>query len=860
MTLAIWGVRHHGPGCSRALVSALEAYRPDMILVEGPPEGSTALKRVLEARPPVALIVYPTNEPKLGHIYPFAEYSPEWVAIRYAKARRISVKFFDLPIKNAFALKEAAAKADEATANVSEEGEDGAEKTTELSLADEIRLDPIKALANVAGEPSPERWEYRLLEQASTPGDFFPVFLDATTELRLTLRDEAFQNETADESSRSEAPANAEARDDPNAETGAVDLRELARLAASVAKTSGGSADPLEPLREAAMRREIRRALQTSKRVAVVCGAWHAPALDLETDDPRRRLLIPSQEDDEALFRNLPETKTEATWIPWTHSRLDRRSGYGAGIESPEWLLEIWRASDEARRLDEIVAESQSVAKARRASKKKPVGGRESFRLASTRFLSRAAQFLRDDQIQASTANVVEALRLAEALAALRDRTTPSLDELREAAISVLCGGSETLYATIHERLEIGNELGAVPSDSPSPPLARDVETEQRRLGLKRSATEEKVDLDVREERDRQISRLFRRLNFIDVPWARPLAETPRAGTFSELWSYIWRPEFEVAIVDASRYGSSLVEAASNLAVARLEKTTTLAAIVELTELVLNAELNETAIDQIYQKLQDGVNLTDDVADAIAALPSLARILRYGTARGRADARLGPIFAALFDRATARLREVCVNIDVDVAENLALKLAELYPAVLPLSDDPNFKGRFDSLPTRLLDAFERVVGDPTTSRYLVGFLARELYEYKRWNRDELTKQLSFFLSPGVALDDVAAWLQGFLLETAGSILWYDELWRILDERIMSFDLESFYDRLPLLRRAFAVFSKAELRELGYVVANLYAEKESEDAAPEENGDVWDQSESQPLVQSLDFIFNGGAKD
>ena len=108
MTLSVFGVRHHGTGCSRALVSALEAFKPDLLLVEGPPEGTAALKvdGLTEAKPPVALIVYPEADPKRAGIYPFAEFSPEWVAIRYALGTGIPVEFIDLPLANRFGLED----------------------------------------------------------------------------------------------------------------------------------------------------------------------------------------------------------------------------------------------------------------------------------------------------------------------------------------------------------------------------------------------------------------------------------------------------------------------------------------------------------------------------------------------------------------------------------------------------------------------------------------------------------------------------------------------------------------------------------------------------------------------------------
>ncbi|WP_170159778.1 DUF5682 family protein, partial [Calidithermus terrae] len=47
MNVHIFGIRHHGPGSARSLKAALEALRPDCILVEGPPEADPLLPLLL---------------------------------------------------------------------------------------------------------------------------------------------------------------------------------------------------------------------------------------------------------------------------------------------------------------------------------------------------------------------------------------------------------------------------------------------------------------------------------------------------------------------------------------------------------------------------------------------------------------------------------------------------------------------------------------------------------------------------------------------------------------------------------------------------------------------------------------------
>ncbi len=102
----LFGVRHHGPGCARSLVKALEALQPDCVLIEGPPEADDllALAGAEGMEPPVALLLYAPEAPQYATFYPFAEFSPEWQAIRYALQQGVPVQFMDLPQVHALAL------------------------------------------------------------------------------------------------------------------------------------------------------------------------------------------------------------------------------------------------------------------------------------------------------------------------------------------------------------------------------------------------------------------------------------------------------------------------------------------------------------------------------------------------------------------------------------------------------------------------------------------------------------------------------------------------------------------------------------------------------------------------------------
>ena len=102
----LYGIRHHGPGSARSVRAALAEQRPDVVLIEGPPEadGLVALAADEQMRPPVALLGYVPGQPKQAVFWPFAVFSPEWQAIRYALGAGVPARFFDLPAAHQLAM------------------------------------------------------------------------------------------------------------------------------------------------------------------------------------------------------------------------------------------------------------------------------------------------------------------------------------------------------------------------------------------------------------------------------------------------------------------------------------------------------------------------------------------------------------------------------------------------------------------------------------------------------------------------------------------------------------------------------------------------------------------------------------
>ncbi|MET8244803.1 DUF5682 family protein [Streptomyces sp. NPDC005202] len=751
------GVRHHGPGSARAVRAALEAARPRAVLIEGPPEADALVPLAADEgmRPPVALLAHAVDEPGRSAFWPLAEFSPEWVAIRWALEHDVPARFIDLPATHTLAwgrddsgtppeeespaedgnsANEEGSAEDGNSANEEGSAEDGnsaneegsaEEGTAERPAGPDVRLDPLAVLAEAAGYDEPERWWEDVVEhRGAGQGDAFAPFL-ALEEAMGALRE---------------------------------------------AYGSGGHDRDL--VREAHMRLRIRAAQREfGHGVAVVCGAWHVPAL-------RQKTAVAA---DRALLKGLPKVKADMTWVPWTHRRLSRVSGYGAGIDSPGWYAHLFGAPD------------------------RPV----------ERWLTKVAGLLREEDRVVSSAHVIEAVRLAGTLAAMRGRPLPGLSETTDAVRAVMCDGSDVPLALVHDRLVVGEVLGEVPESAPAVPLQRDLARLQRRLRLKPEALERELELDLRKETDAGRSRLLHRLRLLGIGWGEPAASRGSTGTFRETWRLRWEPELSVRVAEAGVWGTTVLAAATAKAESDALAAQTLAEVTALAERCLLAELPD-ALHVVMRVLADRAALDADVGHLAQALPALVRSLRYGDVRGTDTQALAEVAAGLAERIFVGLPPACAARDADAAEEMRRHVDAVHGAVGLLGDTPaaghgDLRARWHSV-LRVLSGRETVPG------VIRGRAVRLLLDDGELEQDGSARLMGLVLSPGTPPADAAAWIEGFVGGGGGMLLVHDErLLGLVDAWLTGVPAEAFTDVLPLLRRTFSAYKPGVRRTLGELV-------------------------------------------
>lgn len=237
--LHILGIRHHGPGSAALLRRALDELNPRCVLIEGPPEADQliAFAGATGMKPPIALLVHASVNANAAFFSPFAEFSPEWQAIRWALKQEAAVQFIDWP--GGITIHQM----------LNTEGKDPGEMIVETDS------DPLDLLAEAAGFSDGESFWNALIEQGRLgrgvegESDALAVFAaieGAMTEVR------AESGETRSERSR---------------------LRDAQR--------------------EAWMRIHIRQALKgCDGPVAAVVGAWHVSALREKTSVASDKALV----------------------------------------------------------------------------------------------------------------------------------------------------------------------------------------------------------------------------------------------------------------------------------------------------------------------------------------------------------------------------------------------------------------------------------------------------------------------------------------------------------------------------------------------------------------------------------------
>ncbi|KXK58761.1 hypothetical protein AWW66_27945 [Micromonospora rosaria] len=507
------GVRHHSPALAAVVPALLDAAGAEVVCVELPADFQHWLPYLSDpaARAPLALVGSHGADGPMG-FYPFADFSPELAAIRWARQRGVEVVCCDLPLTDPGWTTDP-----------------GADPGTDPGADSELGVDPASGPDRGAGAPAtgPHR-SYATALRASGTGRDGDDLWDRVVEVRA-----------------------------PGCPPEAVRRAALGVGWAMRTDSAGGDGVPAQDLaRERHMRRVLAEAGADGRRVAAVVGAFHAPALvptateaviPASTSAPStvgpgaaptagavvgstagagatRTVAAPAGAPRSASTRSDPGAGAATTsLVPYAFDLLDSRSGYPAGIRDPRWQQLVLTAAGDPERI----------------------------RAAAARAVTDLCRELRAAGHTAGTGEAAETVRLADDLARLRDLPAPGRGEVLEAVTTVL-GQGELLgrgraLATALETVLVGTERGRTAPGTPRSGLGPAVEADLTALRLPNpdSPKPREVRLDpLRTELDGRRETLLQRLQVCGVGYGEAIAVagTGDGAALTTRWQVAWTP------------------------------------------------------------------------------------------------------------------------------------------------------------------------------------------------------------------------------------------------------------------------------------------------------------------------------
>lgn len=562
------------------------------------------------------------------------------------------------------------------------------------------------------------------------------------------------------------------------ANTFGASLREL---------TAGKENDWAEIIvREAYMRRRIEDAVKEGfdpEQIVVVTGAYHVDGLLSESE--------PAMTDKE--LKALPKVGASHTLMPYSYYRLSTRAGYGAGNKAPAYYSLLWQGM----------------------KKKEPA-------YTGYSYLSQIAGYQRAHGTPVSSAEVIEAARLAESLAQLRGGSVPALRDLRDAAVTCLGGGSFSVISLATADTEIGTRIGELPEGVSRTSIQEDFYRQLKTWNLERyrSLTAQDLMLDLRENRkaateksaflDLYRSFFLHQLRVLHINFASKEQVSQDNATWSEHWIISWTPEAEIELVEAALKGDTVAQAASFHMKEQVEEAANISAVAQVIEDAFSCGMSG-AVSYAAQVLQAMAVDAASLEELAATANRLSVVVQYGNIRRLDSAPLQPILSQIFYRACLILPSACVC-DDNASKGIVVAMEQLNSAQLA-HDFLDGEAWISSL-------WETADRDDLNTK-LSGFAAAILLERSQMAADRLYLEVQRRLSLGIPAELGAGWFEGLAMKNRYALIARLSLWESLDQYLEALDDEEFKRALVFLRRAFADFTSAQKDEIAENLGEIW---------------------------------------
>ena len=696
-----FGIRHFSPAGAYFLRQFLDEVKPSLVLIEGPADFDFLIDDIVSKKlaPPFAVMAYTKEAPIDTILYPFAEYSPEYQAILWARENNTECHFFDLE--------------------------------SDIILGLEKRDDETKE-EEIISETNPKKSIETDME------GFWERTLEQSEDMYAYRAGSALFGESLRKDTRS-------------------DDKSFIR----------------DTVRESFMKRKIKEYIEKgfdTEKIVAITGAFHTSAIES---------LEGAMSDKE--YKALVRRESNVTLMPYSYYRLSKRTGYGAGNAAPAYYELLWQGF---------------------------LNGDITYH--ERKYLSSLAKYIREHGGIVSSAQVIEATRLARELAVIRGGSVPTLEDLKDASITCMGGGSFGEMAMGFAETDIGKKIGSVPQDAMQTSIQSDFTSKLKQLKLEKykELVATPLQLDLRENLrvkskesaflDLNRSFFLYRLVVLGIDFAKIKRSSQDNATWAENWILQWTPEAEIQIVESVLKGDTIVDAVAFVLGEKLSEATKISEIAEVIEDAFNCGLPKI-VEGAKRSLDEMANGTIAMCDIADTVSKLSNMISFGDIRKLDRKPLEPIVKRLCIRASLMLvgESACDDI---AAATLADDIQKIH-SVFMMQDFLDESFWFD----KLIELSNR---DDLNTK-ISGLATAILLDAGKIDELTLRMEVSRRLSMGMPAELGANWFAGLSMRNHYALIGRLTLWESLSEYLDTLDEEEFRRSVVFLRRAFVEYSAKE---------------------------------------------------
>ena len=696
-----FGIRHFSPAGAYFLRQFLDEVKPSLVLIEGPADFDFLIEDIVSKKlvPPFAIMAYTKEAPIDTILYPFAEYSPEYQAILWARENNTECHFFDLE--------------------------------SDIILGLEKRDDETKD-EEIISETNPKKSIETDME------GFWERTLEQSEDMHAYRAGSALFGESI--------------RKDTNSDDKSF-IRDI--------------------VRESFMKRKIKEYIEKgfdTEKIVAITGAFHTSAIES---------LEGAMSDKE--YKALGRRESNVTLMPYSYYRLSKRTGYGAGNAAPAYYELLWQGF---------------------------LNGDITYH--ERKYLSSLAMYMREHGGIVSSAQVIEATRLARELAIIRGGSVPTLEDLKDASITCMGGGSFGEMAMGFAETDIGKKIGSVPQDAMQTSIQSDFNSKLKQLKLEKykELVATPLQLDLRENlRVKSVESAFLDLNrsfflyrlvVLGIDFAKIKRSSQDNATWAENWILQWTPEAEIQIVESVLKGDTIADAVAFVLSERLLEATKISEIADVIEDAFNCGLPKI-VEGAKRSLDVTANGAIAMCDIADTVSKLSNMISFGDIRKLDREPLIPIVKRLCIRASLMLvgESACDDI---AAAALAEDIQKIHN-VFMVQDFLDESLWFDKL-TELSNR------DDLNTK-ISGLATAILLDAGKIDEPTLRKEVSRRLSVGMPAELGANWFAGLSMRNHYALIGRLTLWESLSEYLDTLDEEEFRRSAVFLRRAFVEYSAKE---------------------------------------------------